>query len=47
MFRVHAQIPRDLLLKYRDQVKTGLPGVAYVRLDQAAWPRRFEQNLLQ
>jgi HlyD family secretion protein len=48
MFRVHAQIPRDLLVKYRDQVKTGLPGVAYVRLDQTtAWPQRLEQNLLQ
>jgi HlyD family secretion protein len=48
MFRVHAQIPRDLLVKYRDQVKTGLPGVAYVRLDQeTAWPPRLEQNLLQ
>jgi HlyD family secretion protein len=48
MFRVHAQIPRDLLVKYRDQVKTGLPGVAYVRLDQeTGWPRRFEQNLLR
>ncbi|HET9025689.1 MAG TPA: HlyD family efflux transporter periplasmic adaptor subunit [Burkholderiaceae bacterium] len=48
MFRVHAQIPRDLLVKYRDHVKTGLPGVAYVRLDQeTAWPHRLEQNLLQ
>ena len=48
MFRVHAQIPRDLLVKYRHQVKTGLPGVAYVRLDQTtAWPDRFVQNLVQ
>jgi HlyD family secretion protein len=48
MFRVRAQIPRDLLVKYRGQVKTGLPGVAYVRLDpDIAWPERFEQNLLQ
>jgi HlyD family secretion protein len=48
MFRVHAQIPHHLLVKYRDQVKTGLPGVAYVRLDQeTAWPHRLEQNLLQ
>jgi HlyD family secretion protein len=48
MFRVRAQIPRELLVKYRGQVKTGLPGVAYVRLDpNAAWPERFEQNLLQ
>jgi len=39
MFRVKAQIDRDLLLKYLNQVKTGLPGVAWVKTDpQAAWP---------
>ncbi|MDO5667173.1 MAG: HlyD family efflux transporter periplasmic adaptor subunit [Alcaligenaceae bacterium] len=39
MFRVKAQIPRELLLSYLDYVKTGLPGVAYVRLDQREdWP---------
>lgn len=48
MFRVRAQIPRELLVKHRGHVKTGLPGVAYVRLDpDTAWPERFEQNLLQ
>jgi len=39
MFRVKAHIPQDLLRKYIAQVKTGLPGVAYVQLDpKAAWP---------
>jgi HlyD family secretion protein len=33
MFRVRAQISPDLLRKHITQVKTGLPGVAYVRLD--------------
>ncbi len=39
MFRVKAQIDRELLRKYLRQVKTGLPGVAWLRVDpQAAWP---------
>jgi HlyD family secretion protein len=39
MFRVRAQIDRELLLKHLKQVKTGLPGVAWVRLDgQQPWP---------
>jgi len=39
MFRVKAQIDRELLLRYPEQVKTGLPGVAWVRVDpQAEWP---------
>ena len=39
MFRVKAQIDRDLLLRHLQQVKTGVPGVAWVRLDpQAPWP---------
>lgn len=39
MFRVKAQISPELLRKYIQQVKTGLPGVAYVRLDpEAEWP---------
>ena len=33
MFRIKAKIPPDLLKKYIRQVKTGLPGMAYVRLD--------------
>ena len=39
MFRVKAQIPRELLLKNQALVKTGLPGVAWIRLDaQVPWP---------
>ncbi|MEK9951552.1 MAG: HlyD family efflux transporter periplasmic adaptor subunit [Curvibacter sp.] len=48
MFRVRAQIPRELLLKYQAQVKTGLPGVAWVKLDpQAPWPERLDRQLVQ
>ena len=46
MFRVKAQIPPELLRKYMLQVKTGLPGMAYVRLDdQAEWPARLQVKL--
>ena len=39
MFRVKAKVDPVLLKKYVDYVKTGLPGVAWVRLDdKAEWP---------
>ena len=39
MFRIKAKIAPELLRKYIQQVKTGLPGVAYIRLDpKAEWP---------
>lgn len=39
MFRVKAQLGRQLLLQHRMQVKTGVPGVAWVRLDATQpWP---------
>lgn len=39
MFRVKAKIDPELLRRYIQFVKTGLPGMAYVRLDpEAAWP---------
>ncbi|MDQ7262120.1 HlyD family efflux transporter periplasmic adaptor subunit [Paracoccus sp. PS-1] len=39
MFRVRAQIDPELLRKYSNYVKTGLPGTAYVRIDaEVAWP---------
>lgn len=42
MFRVKAQVPRELLQKYPEQVKVGLPGVAWIKLDpQAAWPEQL------
>lgn len=48
MFRVRAQVPKELLQKYVQYVKTGLPGMAYVRLDpQAEWPANLSQNLVQ
>lgn len=41
-FRVKAHVPRDLLQKHLSEVKTGLPGMAYVRLDpQAEWPEHL------
>ncbi|WAP66826.1 HlyD family secretion protein [Jiella pelagia] len=39
MFRVRARIDPKLLTRYIDYVKTGLPGMAYLRLDPSAeWP---------
>ena len=39
MFRVRAQLPPALLQRYLDQVKTGVPGVAWLKLDaDAEWP---------
>ena len=39
MFRIKAKIDPALLRKYIDLVKTGIPGVAWVRLDnRAEWP---------
>lgn len=47
-FRTRAQIDPEVLRKYRTQVKTGLPGVAYVRLDPAAaWPEHLQVKLPQ
>lgn len=48
MFRVRASISRELLERHIQQVKTGLPGVTYVRRDSSApWPERLQQNLVQ
>ena len=48
MFRVRAKIPPELLKKHILQVKTGLPGVAYIRQDaNAGWPDRLKVNLPQ
>lgn len=42
MFRVRAQIDRELLLERLEYVKTGLPGEAWVRLDpMQEWPARL------
>jgi HlyD family secretion protein len=46
MFRVKARLDPALLRKYLTQVKTGLPGVAWVRLDNALdWPDALRERL--
>jgi len=48
MFRVRARIAPELLEKYLDYIKTGLPGVAWVRLDPAQpWPEAAEGRVLE
>lgn len=46
MFRVKARIDPELLRKHIRQVKTGLPGMAYVRLDsKVEWPDFLQVKL--
>ena len=45
-FRIKAHIDKELLKKYVHDVKTGLPGMAYVQLDShAQWPANLEVKL--
>jgi HlyD family secretion protein len=46
MFRIKVRIAPELLKQHIEKVKTGVPGVAYVRLDQAAaWPEYLHVKL--
>jgi HlyD family secretion protein len=46
MFRVKVRIDPELLARNVEKVKTGLPGVAYVRLDaHADWPEYLRVKL--
>lgn len=46
MFRVKVRIDPEVLKKNIDRVKTGLPGVAYVRLNgNTPWPERLHARL--
>jgi HlyD family secretion protein len=48
MFHVKARIDPDLLQKYSQRVKTGIPGVAWVKLDpNAAWPPELSVKVPQ
>ena len=48
MFRVKAQLDRELLKKYLEHVKTGLPGVAWLRLDSSQpWPENLQVKVPQ
>ncbi len=46
MFRVKLQIPADVLRRYQDVVKTGVPGTAIVRVSpEGVWPETLAVNL--
>ncbi len=46
MFRVKAQFDKELLRRYVRTSKTGLPGMAYVRLnDKLTWPANLQVRL--
>ncbi|VVE29166.1 hemolysin D [Pandoraea capi] len=48
MFRVRAQIAPELLQQHLKLVKTGLPGVAWVKTDsKAEWPAQLQTKLPQ
>jgi HlyD family secretion protein len=48
MFRVKLTLPPDLLRKYENEVKTGVRGMAYLRVDQTKdWPEALKVKLPQ
>jgi HlyD family secretion protein len=48
MFRIKARIDPGLLRQHLRQVKTGLPGMAHVRLDpRVDWPPELQTRLPQ
>ena len=47
MFRVKIQVPKELVTRYIERIKTGVRGVGYVKVkDSAAWPARLDKNLV-
>ncbi len=47
MFRVKIQIPKELVSEYIEQIKTGVRGVGYVKLnDSAQWPAWLDKNVV-
>lgn len=43
MFRIRTRIDEERLLKHAESVRSGLPGMAYVRWDaKLAWPKNLE-----
>jgi len=39
MFRVKIQVPEEIVSAYVEQIKTGIRGVGYVKVDESAvWP---------
>jgi HlyD family secretion protein len=48
MFRVRARLDPELLKKHLNQVKTGVPGIAYVKIDSnVEWPENLAIKLPQ
>ncbi|HEV7266460.1 MAG TPA: HlyD family efflux transporter periplasmic adaptor subunit [Falsiroseomonas sp.] len=48
MYRVRVKLPPALLRRYEDQVKVGITGLAYVRLDpDLAWPASLQSRLTE
>lgn len=48
MFRVRAQIAPELLRRNLEQVKTGVPGVAWIKLDpNTAWPAALSAKVAE
>jgi HlyD family secretion protein len=46
MFRVKVRVDPDLLANHIAEVRTGLPGVAYIRFDpKVAWPAHLQSKL--
>jgi HlyD family secretion protein len=47
MFRVKIQVPKELVTRYIERIKTGVRGVGYVRTrENARWPESLERNLV-
>jgi HlyD family secretion protein len=47
MFRVKIQVPKELVTHYVERVKTGVRGVGYVKVsDAAVWPDWLQKNLV-
>jgi HlyD family secretion protein len=48
MFRVKIQVPKELVLHYIEHIKTGVRGVGYVKLNEAArWPAWLDKNVVR
>jgi len=48
LFRVRIRIDPELLKAHAEGVRSGLPGVSYVRVDpNTAWPESLQKNLVQ
>jgi HlyD family secretion protein len=46
MFRIKVRIDPDLLARHEAEIRTGLPGIAYVRTDpRIDWPARLQPNV--